>query len=88
MKMTRGRFINPLDIEEERKVVVLGEQAYLELYEPGDDSIGTLRVGQPINFQVVGTYDVMSHGDQGERQASSLHVPRTTYLKTFNQRIA
>ena len=85
MNMTRGRFINALDIEEERKVVVLGEQAFLELYEPTEDPIGTYVAVNSINFQVVGTYNVMTHGDQGERQASSLHVPRSTYLKTFNQ---
>ena len=85
INMTSGRFLNALDIAEERKVVVLGEQAYTELFAQEEDPIGSYISINSINFQVVGVYNVLAHGDEGERQASSVHVPRTTYLKTFQE---
>ena len=84
MKMTRGQFINPLDIEEERKVVVLGSK--LLGSTTSDDPIGTYGRSTPSTFRWLGP-TTSDHGDQGERQ-SSLHVPRTTYLKTSTKAIA
>lgn len=81
VKIASGRFINEIDIQERRKVIVLHKNSAETLFK----QLHTDPVGQFINvgafsFQVVGIYGDM--GDQGQRGA---YVPFSTLQTIYNK---
>lgn len=84
MIMVEGRFINPIDMEQHRKVVVIGEQIYAELFEAGTNAVGQHLTVGGIDFLVVGRLRSMAAGDDGDRIESRLHVPFTTFQRAFH----
>jgi len=73
-----GRFINEVDINENRKVAVIHPRTADVLF-PNQDPIGQrIRIGA-ILFQVIGVYDATG-GDQSSR----VLVPFTTAREVFN----
>jgi putative ABC transport system permease protein len=86
MRFERGRFINPLDLDERRKVAVIGKTVYEQLFRPGVDPVGEVIKIRGVAFQVVGLFRSRATGDQGERQGSTIFVPFTTFQQAFNAR--
>lgn len=81
VKLISGRFVNEIDINERRKVIVLHKNSAETLFK----QLHTDPVGQFINvgafsFQVVGIYGDM--GDQGQRGA---YVPFSTLQTIYNK---
>lgn len=85
MEITSGRFINYADINEKRKVVIIGEGVVKSLYDKGEEIIGTYVKIQGVNFMVVGTYKKKSSGGDSEEGQSQLFVPFTSFSQAFNQ---
>jgi len=80
-----GRFINPRDMSEERKVVVLGREAKKTLF--GDaNPIGKYISVKRVYFQVVGVIHTLKPGDEGEHIMSSVFVPFSTFQTVFNKK--
>jgi putative ABC transport system permease protein len=77
-----GRFFNDEDIEQTRKVCVIGERTQQELFEKGEDPIGAYIRVDKVYFQVVGVHKFTqttpfeSDGD--------IFIPFTTYTKLYN----
>ena len=81
-----GRFINDTDIQQKRKVCVLGSKVYEELFHDGEDAIGTyVKVGA-IYYQVVGinyaSYNGINIGGSAEE---SVIIPFTTMQQAYNR---
>jgi len=85
MDIIQGRFINYGDIDNKRKVAIIGEGVIRELYEPGEEVLGSYIKIQGVNFMVVGVYKNKSniHGDAEEGQ-KQIFVPFTTFQQAFN----
>lgn len=81
----KGRFINYNDIEETRKVAVIGKGVQKELYELGEEVLGTYIKVQGVNFLVIGVYEKKSstRGDLEEEQ-KKIFVPFTAFSRAFN----
>jgi putative ABC transport system permease protein len=78
-----GRFINQLDIDQRRKVAVIGEQVKSVLF--GDDpAVGKAIKIKGMFFQVIGVDRSALPGEQGERANATVHVPFTTFQTAFN----
>ena len=77
-----GRFLNEDDIENRRKICVIGFETYKLLYEKNEDAIGTYVNINGVYFQVVGVYK-KGKGISfiGE---NAIFIPFTTYQKAFN----
>lgn len=87
LRIDRGRFVNALDIERERKVAIIGERVRQVLFEPGEDPIGeSIRING-VMFKVVGLHRprVGGEGDDPNDAAQTIHVPLTTFQRAFNQ---
>jgi putative ABC transport system permease protein len=82
--MDPGRFLNRIDLEERRKVAVIGTRVRDVLFEPGEDPIGKSIVIQGIYFQVVGVFQSRRTGDDAEEDTQTLFVPFTTFQRAFN----
>lgn len=81
--MRAGRFLNQRDLDEWRKVAVIGEGVVKQLYD-GADPIGTYIQASGIYFQVVGVFGSLQTGQQADRVVNSIYVPFTTFQRTFN----
>ena len=84
MKQVNGRFINELDIEESRKVVVIGRRVADELFVDIDDPTGLALEIDGIYFYVIGVLDSPEGTNHGDRQISSVFIPFTTFQRVFN----
>jgi len=80
-KMVKGRFINQLDIEDNKKVVVISEDIYKQLFEKDAEPLGAYVQINNINFKVIGVFEVTNMGG-GPR--ADMHIPFTTYQQIFN----
>jgi putative ABC transport system permease protein len=78
-----GRFINKNDIDESRKVCVIGSGVIKQLFEKDEDPIGKFITVKNANFRVVGIIKP-ARGGGDEESESSIHIPFTTFQKAFN----
>ncbi|TDS19216.1 putative ABC transport system permease protein [Maribacter caenipelagi] len=77
-----GRFINQEDIDQARKVIVIGERVEQELYTKDEDPVGTwIRVGS-VYFQVIGVHK-LAQGVSFDSD-TAMFIPFTTYQKLYN----
>jgi putative ABC transport system permease protein len=81
--MRAGRFLNQRDLDEWRKVAVIGEGVVEQLYN-GADPVGTYIEANGIYFQVVGVFGSRQTGQQADRILNMIHIPFTTFQRAFN----
>jgi putative ABC transport system permease protein len=85
MDVTSGRFINYLDIQEKRKVAIIGEGVRRELYEKDEEVLGTYLKINGVNFMVIGTYKKKGGGGGNSEEAQKeIYVPFTAFSQAFN----
>ena len=86
MDVISGRFFNYSDLNEKRKVAVIGEAVKKELFELGENPIGQYIKINEVNFMVIGTYKRKSNnsGDVEEGQ-KEIFVPFTSFSQAFNR---
>ncbi len=85
MAITNGRFINYNDINESRKVAVIGEGVQNEMYEKGENVLNTYIKINGVNFTVIGTYKKRSNEGDGEEGQKQIFVPFTAFSQAFNR---
>ncbi len=84
MEITSGRFINYGDINEKRKVAIIGEGVRSSLYDKNDEIIGSYIKIQGVNFMVIGTYKKKNNDGDGEEAQKQIFVPFTSFSQAFN----
>ena len=86
LDIIRGRFINPLDTEQKRKVAVIGQGVQDGLYDKGEEVLGTYIKIQGVNFQVVGIYTKKgNNGRNPEEAQKEIYIPFTAFSQAFNE---
>ena len=80
-KMIQGRFINQTDIDENRKVVVISEEIYKQLFEKDAEMIGEYIQLNSMNFKVIGMFET---GNANMGPSSDMHIPFTTFQQIYN----
>ena len=81
-KLLNGRFINQTDIDDKRKVTVISEDIYKQLFEKDEEAIGELVKINNINFKVIGVFDV---GNINMGPSVDMHIPFSTFQQIYNQ---
>lgn len=85
MDIIEGRFINQTDIEQKRKVAVIGTRVRELLFEPDEDPVGEYIRIQGIYFQVVGVFVPLNTNiNFGGEKEQSIFIPLTTLQRTYN----
>ncbi len=80
-EMIRGRFLNPADLAEARKVAIIGSRVAEVLFDKGEDPVGELvRVGN-TEIMVVGVYHSPAKDGRAERVNGRVFLPRTTLAR-------
>lgn len=76
-----GRFINENDIDDRKKVCVLNENTYKQLFEINEYPLGVYVKINDINYQVIGVYKPFQMGGpQG-----GIHIPFSTFQQVYHQ---
>ena len=77
--MSFGRFINEKDIQERRKVVVISEEIFKQLYQKEEEAVGSNVLINNINFHVIGVFKSGEFDNE-----NSVHIPFTCFQQIFN----
>lgn len=77
-KVLQGRYLNKIDIQQRRKVVVIGEEVFKALFK-GDEAIGKFIKVNNISFKVIGVYS-----DGNGWQNRRVVMPFTAAQQIFN----
>ncbi len=75
-----GRFINQLDVDESKKVAVISDDVYKQLFELEEEAIGEFIKINEISYKVIGVFEQGDFDFGGE-----LHIPFTTFRDVYNQ---
>ncbi|QMU65372.1 MAG: FtsX-like permease family protein [Flavobacteriaceae bacterium] len=81
VKLLDGRFLNNTDINESRKVCIIGEKIIDELFEKDEKPVGDFLEINGSFFQIVGTYKDNGTSFEGD---DSVYIPFSTYRKINN----
>lgn len=81
VKIIDGRFLNTNDIDQERKVCIIGEKVVDELFEKDEKPVGDFLEVNGSFFQIVGTYKDNGTSFEGDE---SIYIPFSTYRKLNN----
>ncbi|XMO88315.1 ABC transporter permease [Algibacter sp. AS12] len=81
-KLIHGRFINQNDIDNTKKVAVISESIYKQLFEKDEIAVGTYIQINKINYTVIGVYDP---GNVNFGPIEDIHIPFTTFQKVYNK---
>jgi len=84
VRLSKGRFINDLDIKEKRKVCVVGPLAVESLFKPDEDPIGQYIRINGVYFKIVGVTAPSAGGQEGRQQAQRINMPFSTFQNAFN----
>jgi putative ABC transport system permease protein len=79
----QGRYLNELDMSEERKICVIGERVNTVLFGK-ESALGKYIQIQGVSFRVVGVYKSIKTGEDAEEDTQSIYVPLSTFQKAFN----
>jgi len=84
LDILNGRFISYSDIQEERKVAVVGTDVIKSLYDLGEDPIGSYIKINGINFMVIGVVKKTTSQGDNQEDANTIYIPFSTFGKAFN----
>jgi len=84
VEILHGRYINNIDIENSRKVAVVGKRVIDDLFKSDEDPIGQYIRIRGVYFQIVGVFASKHSGGWGESQEMSITLPFTAMQRAFN----
>ena len=85
MKLLEGRFLNTFDMEEKRKVVIIGSRVREVLFDEEEKAVGGYIRFQGNDFRVVGVFKSDRRGDGGDEDNENVYLPLTTAQKMRNR---
>ncbi|MDO7172902.1 ABC transporter permease [Mariniflexile sp. AS56] len=81
-KLIHGRFINQNDISDRKKVAVISDDIYKQLFQKEEDAIGTYIQINSINYKVIGVYQT---GTMNFGPSEDVHIPFSTFQQVYNK---
>ncbi|GAA3646431.1 ABC transporter permease [Flavivirga jejuensis] len=81
-KLIYGRFINQNDIDFDKKVTLLSEETYKQLFEKKENAIGEYVQINSMSFKVIG---IFKNGDVNMGPSTDMHIPFTTFQQIYNR---
>lgn len=80
--LSSGRFLNQNDIDANKKVAVISEEVYKQLFEKNIEAIGEYIQINTMIFMVIGVFE---NGNTNMGPTSDIHIPFTTFQQVYNQ---
>lgn len=85
MQLLEGRYVSARDLEDRRRVAVVGKLVAEDLTPDGGSLVGEQISVDDSYFTVVGVFASRQTGDDAERQEQGVHLPLTTFQQVFRQ---
>ncbi|HEX6850156.1 MAG TPA: ABC transporter permease [Candidatus Polarisedimenticolaceae bacterium] len=82
--LVEGRFLNPIDVADRRKVAVIGTRVRELLFERGESPLSKEIRIQGVYFTVVGVFKSLQSGTRGDRETQTIYIPFSTFQQSFN----
>ncbi|MEC7477851.1 MAG: ABC transporter permease [Bacteroidota bacterium] len=82
--ITEGRYINQRDLDDRRKVAVIGKRVRQLLFDREEQVLGSHIQIQGVTFTVVGVYKSQQTGEDAEDAENSIFTPYTTFNHAFH----
>lgn len=82
IEILEGRFINPNDITQKRKVAIIGKRVQEVLFK-SENPIGKKLLIKGVPFMVIGIFRSNAQGEEAIEDAQSVYIPLTTMQTTF-----
>ncbi len=79
-----GRWLNQRDLDDTRKVCVIGKRVQEMLFEPKEEVVGNSIQINGVYFTVIGVYESNRQGGDAEEDRQSIFIPFTTFQRAFN----
>jgi putative ABC transport system permease protein len=84
LTITSGRFLNRIDLDERRKVAVIGTRVREVLFDRNEDPLNqSLRING-VTFRVIGTFKPIRPGGDNNEQTQQIVVPFTAFQSAFH----
>ena len=83
MKFDHGRWMNQGDVDEQRKICVIGKEVRKALFGDKDPLGESVRI-QGVMFSVVGVFSSVKQGEDAEEDSQTIFIPFTTFKRAFN----
>ncbi|MBN3035743.1 MAG: ABC transporter permease [Bacteroidales bacterium] len=84
VRVLKGRMINQLDIQEKRKIAVIGVKVFNDLFTPDEEPINQYIRIQGVYFKVVGMFESKKNSQQAEHENQQIFIPFTTLQQVYN----
>ena len=84
MNILQGRFISQSDLNEKRKVCVIGTGVVKTLYDKNEEVIGSYIKINSVNFMVIGTFKYSRSRGDVQEEVNTIIAPFTTFGQVFN----
>ncbi len=84
MDITEGRFISYSDINEKRKVAIIGVDVVKSLYDKDEEPLGSYIKINGVNFMVTGVFKNSNSNGDDEEDANTIFIPFSTFSQVFN----
>ena len=84
-KMYYGRYLNEMDIQEHRKVCVIGKKVYKDLFKEGGDPCGKKIRIDSTYYEVIGVDYSSGNINIGGRSEEKVTIPITMMQAAFNR---
>ncbi len=83
IRLPQGRFLNTMDLKDERKVAVIGQKVVDQLFDKVDPMGKYIKING-VYFQVIGISQKKSSAEMGDNPDAKIYVPFTTFQKAYN----
>jgi putative ABC transport system permease protein len=80
----QGRWINEMDIIDKRKVCVVGEKVYEQMFDKKENPLGEYLKISGVYYQVIGVIKPETQININGRAEESIFLPFTTMQQTYN----
>ena len=85
IELSEGRFLNQFDMEERRKVVVIGKRVAEVLFKKDETKIGESIEINGTDYMVVGIFESNRRGSQAANDEKEIVMPLTTAQRVSNR---
>lgn len=84
MPLSHGRYFNDLDIKEKRKMCIIGNHIYEELFNEGEYPVGKRIAVDGVYYTVVGVVNPSGNISLGSDGRETVYIPSTTFQQVYN----
>jgi putative ABC transport system permease protein len=84
LELADGRFLNPLDLDQRRKVAVIGTRVRDVLFDRDENPLEKHIRINGVYFKVIGVFKSLNQGERADRDAETVFIPFTTFQQAFN----